>query len=61
MKTLTKREQQIFNKLESLIIEFGYWSNEVREFNSTLNYKTMNKINLHSHATTKQRSPLLFR
>jgi hypothetical protein len=40
MKRLVKQLQAIVNK-------YGYWSEQVRAFNSTLDYDTMIKVNNH--------------
>ena len=32
--------------LKKLILKFGYWSKEVKNFNDNLEYKTMVEINL---------------
>lgn len=44
-KDLNKTQQRLYNELSILIDKFGYWSNEVKEFNSKLDYTTMSKIN----------------
>lgn len=44
-KDLNKRQYKAYEQLKELIKQFGYWSNEVKEFNSTLDYTTMSKIN----------------
>ena len=41
MKKVNKLKQQ----LNDLIKKHGYWSNEVLEFNSSLDHNTMIKIN----------------
>lgn len=32
-------------QLQALVNQYGYWSEQVREFNSTLDYNTMLKVN----------------
>lgn len=44
-KDLNKKQYKSYLELKELISKYGYWSNEVREFNSTLDYTTMSKIN----------------
>ena len=44
-KDLNKKQFKAYEQLKELIAIYGYWSNEVREFNSTLDYTTMTKIN----------------
>lgn len=46
MEKLTKKEQVAKTELEKLIKEFGYWSQEVYNFNNTLDHYTCKKINL---------------
>ena len=42
---LLKKELKLQNELKELTKKFGYWSNEVLEFNSNLDYRTMLRIN----------------
>ena len=37
--------KKLTTQLQNLIDTFGYWSNEVFEFNNSLDFDTMNKIN----------------
>jgi hypothetical protein len=43
--TLLKKELKLQNELKELSKKFGYWSNEVLEFNSNLDNRTMLRIN----------------
>lgn len=42
---MTNKEHKSMYELRTLIVKYGYWSNEVKEFNDSLDYKTMTKIN----------------
>lgn len=38
-------EHKIMYDLRTLIKKHGYWSDEIKEFNSSLNHNTMVKLN----------------
>ncbi len=40
-----KKKDALVQELLDLISEHGYWSKEVSEFNSTLDFSTMNLVN----------------
>lgn len=42
---LNKKLTQKLNELQDIIKNFGYWSNEVEKFNSSLDFDSMMKIN----------------
>lgn len=42
---LNKKQEILSVKLKELIKKYGYWSQEVKDFNSTLDYNTMLIIN----------------
>lgn len=42
---LTKTENDLLYKLNNLIDNHGYWSKEVNDFNSSLSYEQMVKLN----------------
>lgn len=42
---LTVKQHQALYDLRTLIVKYGYWSEEVKEFNSKLDYNTMTIIN----------------
>lgn len=44
-KDLNKKQYKAYEQLKELIAQYGYWSKEVKEFNGTLDYITMSKIN----------------
>ena len=39
------KTKQLIIELQALVNTFGYWSKEVQDFNSSLDFSTMNKIN----------------
>jgi hypothetical protein len=41
----SKKINNLKNELQELINTFGYWSTEVKNFNSKLDYTEMNTIN----------------
>ena len=43
---LSERQKELQDQLKELIKKFGYWSNEVQEFNDSLSFNDMNGINL---------------
>jgi len=42
---LTQKEHKALYELRTLIVKHGYWSDEVNQFNSSISYETMTKIN----------------
>lgn len=44
-KDLNKKQLKAYEQLKQLIAEYGYWSKEVFDFNNSLEYTTMTKIN----------------
>lgn len=39
--------RKLINQLQAIVNKYGYWSEQVRDFNSTLDYDTMIKVNNH--------------
>jgi hypothetical protein len=39
--------RKFINQLQAIVNQYGYWSEQVRDFNSTLDYDTMIKVNNH--------------
>jgi hypothetical protein len=39
------RKKQLVKDLKAIVDKYGYWSKEVKEFNSKLDFKTMEEVN----------------
>lgn len=50
---LNKKLTQKLNELQKIVEKFGYWSKEVENFNSTLDFDSMLKVN--SYITQEQK------
>lgn len=42
---MTNKNKKLLTELKGLICKYGYWSNEVKDFNSKLDFTTMDLIN----------------
>lgn len=42
---ITKRQQELINQLKHIISINGYWSKQVKDFNSKLSYDELHLIN----------------
>lgn len=51
---LNKKLTQKLNELQKIVDEFGYWSKEVENFNATLDFDSMMKVNSYIQQSQKK-------
>jgi hypothetical protein len=51
---LNKKLTQKLNELQKIVDKFGYWSKEVENFNATLDFDSMMKVNSYIQQSQKK-------